>query len=80
MGAVLASIAILSASAAVITFDLSSGVNGTTTFTKTVSGYTLTFLNPSPRTTFRGDTDGLGLGNQGAFITGNPLTTSSSRF
>ena len=65
----------LSAPAEVITFDLSSGVDGRTTFSKTASGYTLTFLNPSLRTTFKGDSAGLALGNAGVFITGNPLTS-----
>jgi len=58
-----------------ITFDLTSGVNGLSNFSKTVSGVTLNFLNPSARTAFRGDADGLGLGPQGGFITGAALTS-----
>jgi hypothetical protein len=40
-----------------ITFDLSSGATGSN-FSKTVSGYTLTFLNPTGGT-FYGDSSGL---------------------
>jgi len=66
---------VFSASASLITFDLSIGVDEQTSFAKTVSGITLTFLNPSARTAFKGDADGLALGNQGAFILGAPLTS-----
>ncbi|MEI7923418.1 MAG: PEP-CTERM sorting domain-containing protein [Planctomycetota bacterium] len=46
-----------STNASDITFDLSSGVTGSN-FSKTVSGYTLTFLNPTGGT-FYGDSSGL---------------------
>ncbi|MEI7867327.1 MAG: PEP-CTERM sorting domain-containing protein [Candidatus Methylumidiphilus sp.] len=58
-----------------ITFDLTSGVNALSNFSKTVSGVTLNFLNPSARTAFSGDADGLALGPQGGFITGAALTS-----
>jgi hypothetical protein len=47
--------------AADITFDLSSGVNGQSTVTKTVSGYTMT-LTPNGSSTFYGDNNGLLIG------------------
>lgn len=61
--------------AADITFDLTSGVDNLSTFSKTVSGITLTFLNPNIGPNFDGDSDGLGLGNNaGSFM---PSTTTS---
>jgi hypothetical protein len=57
-----------------ITFDLSSGVSNLSTFSKTVSGITLTFLNPNIGPNFKGDSDGLGLGNASSFM---PSTTTS---
>ena len=58
-----------------ITFDLTSGVNGQSTFSKTVSGITLTFLNPNIGPNFKGDSDGLGLGNAGSFMGVNTTTS-----
>ncbi len=58
-----------------ITFDLTSGVNALSNFSKTVSGVTLNFLNPSARTAFRGDSDGLAVGSQSVFITDADLTS-----
>jgi hypothetical protein len=57
-----------------ITFDLTSGVDTLSTFSKTVSGITLTFLNPNIGPNFAGDADGLGLGTAGSFM---PSTTTS---
>lgn len=51
-----------------ITFDLTSGVNGQSTFSKTVSGITLSFLNPNIGPYFMGDQDGLGLGTAGSVM------------
>ncbi len=45
-----------------IAFDLSSGVNGLSTVSKTVSGYTMTLTPTGTATTFRGDSDGLFIG------------------
>ena len=45
-----------------ITFDLSSGVEGLSTVTKTVSGYTMTLTPTGTSSTFAGDTDGLFIG------------------
>jgi len=46
-----------------ITFDFTSDIGGSSSFSKTVSGYTLTFSNPSPTSLFEGDGDGLAIGN-----------------
>ena len=56
-----------------ITFDLTSGVNDLSSFSKTVSGITLTFLNPNIGPNFKGD--GLGLGNAGPFMGANNTTS-----
>ena len=48
--------------AADITFDLSSGVNGQSTVTKTVSGYTMTLTPIGTSSTFYGDNNGLLIG------------------
>ncbi len=49
-----------------ITFDLISGVEGTTSFSKTVLGYTLTFSNPTGSSTFGGYPFGMAIGDTGA--------------
>ena len=64
-----------------ITFDFTSGVNVTTSFSKTVSGYTLTISNPVGSTYLDGGADGLSIGDTGygglyAFniqVSGGPL-------
>jgi hypothetical protein len=61
-----------------ITFDFTSGVGGQLNFSKTASGYTLNFSNPSPFFVFGGTTDGLwidSLVNQFQIaLTGGPVT------
>lgn len=58
-----------------ITFIFGSAENELSVITKTdaPSGVTLTLLNPSDRTTFRADNDGLGVGLQASFISGADL-------
>ena len=45
-----------------IIFDLSSGVNGLSSVTKTVSGYSMTLAPIGISSTFEGDGDGLVVG------------------
>jgi len=45
-----------------ITFDLTSGVDGQSSFSKTVSGFTLTFFNPGQQNYFEGTGNGLNVG------------------
>lgn len=61
--------------AADLTYTYGAGDNELSVISKTVSGVTLTLLNPSARTTFRTDGDGLGVGLQGIFLSGAPLTS-----
>ena len=58
-----------------IIFTFSSADNELSVITKTdaPSGVTLTLLNPSARTTFKADIDGIAVGLQGGFITGAAL-------
>ncbi|MCY2935270.1 MAG: hypothetical protein NT172_14010 [Planctomycetota bacterium] len=64
-----------------ITFDFTSGVGVSTSFSKTVSGYTLTFSNPVGSTYLYGTDSGLSIGDRGygglsAFniqVSGGPL-------
>lgn len=49
-----------------ITFDLTSGVGGESTVSKTVSGYTMTLTPTGTNSAFSGDSDGLGIGSFGA--------------
>lgn len=50
------------AHAADVTFTFDAGDNGLTTISKTVDSITLILSNPSTKTTFRSDSDGLGVG------------------
>jgi|GEM_PF-3154820 len=61
--AVMVSVCCLHAGAADITFDFTGGIHGQSSFSKTASGYTLTFSSPSPTSFFEGDSDGLAIGN-----------------
>lgn len=79
---VIVSVCCQNTEAADVTFDFTSGVLSTYSFSKTVSGYTLVFSNPSPYNIFEGDTDGLVIGannnpivNQFQIVlTGGPVT------
>lgn len=60
-----------------VTFSFTFTDDNATTIIKnnSPSGITLTLLNPSARSTFKADSDGIAVGMVGAFVTGADLTT-----